>query len=281
MDVFINETTFSRLLETKPRRMRPIEHPMLNSDVDPKQRYLAFLNISFKETVEIIFDRIVPGIRFYPDKYGSYGHGIEDKEELNNIKAFLKYHNRRVFLRSLLKCMVAVDMTFESEQNEAPRTPIGNLVHHAKIQHETEAVDKLILGMSQLILKTPVYNKADAILAVPPSCDSDFSLPRGVASGIATSLNIFDYSSDISFTAKNKRLQNETAADKWKVLQQSGLVIEKKGICNRPPENLILLDDLYQSGATIHFVAAALQTLGVKNILGLAMVKSRRDSDNS
>ena len=44
--------------------------------------------------------------------------------------------------------------------------------------------------------------------------------------------------------------------------------------------DIILLDDIYQSGTTIQFVAMKLIEAGAKRIFGLTTVKARRNTDN-
>ena len=46
-------------------------------------------------------------------------------------------------------------------------------------------------------------------------------------------------------------------------------------------EKVLLVDDLYQSGITMQFVAMHLLGAGAEQVYGLALVKSRRDSDNT
>lgn len=45
-------------------------------------------------------------------------------------------------------------------------------------------------------------------------------------------------------------------------------------------KSVILIDDLYQSGSTMWTVAKLLKKKGAKRVLGLACVKSWRDTDN-
>ncbi len=43
---------------------------------------------------------------------------------------------------------------------------------------------------------------------------------------------------------------------------------------------ILLLDDLYQSGITMQYVAMKLQKAGAEKIFGLSIVKSLNDTDN-
>lgn len=45
--------------------------------------------------------------------------------------------------------------------------------------------------------------------------------------------------------------------------------------------SVILIDDKYQSGTTINFVASILRGAGAGAIYGLCIVKTARDTDNN
>ena len=63
---------------------------------------------------------------------------------------------------------------------------------------------------------------------------------------------------------------------KWQNWEAAGLSssFEMQG------HDIILIDDLYQSGTTMQFVAMKLQQANAGRILGLSVVKSLRDTDN-
>lgn len=46
-------------------------------------------------------------------------------------------------------------------------------------------------------------------------------------------------------------------------------------------KNLLLIDDMYQSGATAHFVGSKLRSAGANELHLLAVSKGRRDTDNT
>ena len=67
-------------------------------------------------------------------------------------------------------------------------------------------------------------------------------------------------------------------AEKWAALEAAGLKGERQVVAGR---RVILLDDKYQSGTTAQFAAAKLQEAGAQEVLGLACVKTWRDTDNT
>ena len=77
--------------------------------------------------------------------------------------------------------------------------------------------------------------------------------------------------------AKKSRRATQNAgqsqrAGSWRILAKK---LSTRG------ESVILLDDKYQSGTTMHYVAMQMQAAGVDGpILGLVAVKTLRDDDN-
>ena len=69
----------------------------------------------------------------------------------------------------------------------------------------------------------------------------------------------------------------ELAVDaKWAALEKVGLSVGSEV----KDKNLLLIDDMYQSGATAHFVASRLRAAGANDIHVIAVSKGRRDTDN-
>ena len=63
---------------------------------------------------------------------------------------------------------------------------------------------------------------------------------------------------------------------KWGALEEVGLTVGNAF----EGKNILLIDDMYQSGSTAHFVGSKLRAAGVNDIHLLAVSKGRRDTDN-
>ena len=75
--------------------------------------------------------------------------------------------------------------------------------------------------------------------------------------------------------------KNASRDEKWDALEQAGLVFDSSRLTPEYLEqDVILIDDLYQSGVTVNFVGMKLQQAGFNRICGLYLVKSMNDSDN-
>lgn len=74
-----------------------------------------------------------------------------------------------------------------------------------------------------------------------------------------------------------KKLAIEEKINVWNNIYNSGNVTIEDDIMRK---NVILFDDLYQSGTTMWQYARFLKELGAKSVWGLVCVKSLKDSDN-
>ena len=55
------------------------------------------------------------------------------------------------------------------------------------------------------------------------------------------------------------------------------VTVEKAKVSDR---SIVVVDDLYQSGLTINYIAEELRAAGAKEVFGLAAVKTLRNDDN-
>ena len=91
----------------------------------------------------------------------------------------------------------------------------------------------------------------------------------------ALPIYIPDLTADFAWKGQKPSLKETAFAEKWDALAKVGLKSKKVSV-----SSVILLDDLYQSGITMQFVASHIISAGSKQVYGLSLVKSRRDSDN-
>lgn len=116
-----------------------------------------------------------------------------------------------------------------------------------------------------------------ALCAVPTSKPGSFCLPVWLAANLAKRVNIDDITPSVKWGGPKRSLKELDVDRKWAALEDVGLEIEAdiKG------RQILIIDDLYQSGATVHFVASRLQAAGAEELHCLAVVKSLGDSDNT
>ena len=79
------------------------------------------------------------------------------------------------------------------------------------------------------------------------------------------------------FGAEKKSVKSATLDDKWTAWEEAQLTFDGVDITDK---KIILIDDKYQSGTTIQYIAMKLQKAGAYQVYGLSMAKTMRDTDN-
>lgn len=75
-----------------------------------------------------------------------------------------------------------------------------------------------------------------------------------------------------------KQLSTKEKIGTWeKIYYNDGVILDNQV----RGKNVIVVDDLYQSGTTMWEYAKFLKTLGARFVFGIVCVKSLRDSDNT
>lgn len=233
---------------------------------------IGFFNVPFDESIGRIF-RKETGCNLKQNKYGKYFYPIKEDDEMNAIERFIEKYKINVFLRDNLDISIALAENFA---NEEERTYIGLLEKKAKYDDCQDSYEELKEIMKNFIKDSPYYNKAKYICAVPSSEPEEISLPVSLCDEIATELELVSLTSSVYWNKRKESLKECPLRDKWKSLEAADISVND----DFQRKNVILLDDLYQSGTTMQYVAMKLKERKARLVLGLTIVKSRKDSDN-
>ena len=159
---------------------------------------------------------------------------------------------------------------------ENGRSELGDLVYGAK-PYQKDETHPGKLGASQQeqelakravkwIGDHPTYRDARVVAAVPSSTRVN-NLPQMIANSIANTYQMKLCQIDSTSTVQRKHQQDEDGMqDKFSI---SG---------DLTSYDVILIDDLYGSGATMVEGVRALREVGAKSVLALAMTKNRLDT---
>jgi predicted amidophosphoribosyltransferase len=112
---------------------------------------------------------------------------------------------------------------------------------------------------------------------VPPSAGKVWDLPEEIAKQVAKKSQKEDISPLVRFRKAKQSVKNLTLCEKWAALESAQLIVSASVKGRR----IILIDDKYQSGTTLQFVASKLRAAGASEVLGLSCVKTWRDTDNT
>jgi hypothetical protein len=202
-----------------------------------------------------------------------------DRERLDGLLAFLKRY-------PLVPRTKPLDGHFESELSQAfvlgrnfttpegtTYTDVGGLEYQAKYKADSASAARLAELLVEAIKAHPYYRLADNVAAVPGATGKTRHLPDDLAAAVSKETGMpllrLNYIGDPT-PAKQLGVDDKIKAR----MNAFSVKTDVKG------RRIVLLDDLFQSGATMFSVARMLKTRGAEDVVGLACVKSWRDSDN-
>ncbi len=271
----ITQQNFKQLYQLTPKRIYLPTANVLKKNTD-NSRYYGALNFPFKETIQAIFERDT-GLKLFDNKNDIYNKtsvwsSIKTEDEFNTIEKWIKAQGATVFIRSLLSSCIALDVNVDIV-NEV-KTEIGDLEDKAKRNRDENAISALV---DLLCHKISANKEGFYIAAVPANKDKKFDLPTLLAAKIADKLDCVNITDNFAYKNSKQVLKSISIDDKWQELEQSNLVFERHNLANKA---IILIDDKYQSGTTLHYVASKLQQAGFNTIYGLTIVKTMKDDDN-
>lgn len=241
--------------------------------VDSGGRWVGKFNIPFWETIGPIFEEST-GISLSESQYGGYWFSIQNEEDFEVIEDFVDSFRDIVFLRDRLALSIALAENLLESGEE--RTEIGELEYRAKYWSVQESIHRLANICIDTINSLPFYKDVDIFCAVPPSDNVTINLPCKIINCISQSYEIEDITHNLKWEYPKASLKSLSKDDKWTALKEANLQVnvELNG------KVIILIDDLYQSGLTIQYVAKKLIEAGAAQVFGVCLVKSRRDTDN-
>ena len=219
------------------------------------------------------------------DRCYTYLHNTSNKaeEDLVEVRAWLDTVGRYVALRDGLCQSFALDFDRINGSPTQPRTDVATLRARAKPYGGPSttdgllAADELATRMNTFIDEMTCYKFADCVVAVPPSnMNKPFDLPTHLAAKLGEARDLEILSSRLRTVASRPQLKNVVKSKKVEVL--SGTVKADEGIFEG--RSVLLVDDLYQSGASANMAAVKLLEAGAKRVLGLFCEKTCRNDDN-
>jgi hypothetical protein len=216
------------------------------------------------------------GLELCPSNYSGVWRSLQSEEEFERVVAWTRRQGTRHFLRDCLDLSVALDQNFV-DSDSGQYTELGRLESLAKSQGDIAAIDRLVQHFVAAIRDLPFYRDARFLSAVPARPGKGFDLPAILAKKIASILNVEDITSRFSYNGSRTSIKSLAFDEKWNEWERAGLTLSPP-LNSVPP--VILIDDKYQSGTTLQFVASRLQNAGAGAIYGLCAVKTLRDTDN-
>ena len=203
------------------------------------------------------------------------------QNEIERVEEWEKNQGSRVFLRNCLSLSLALDINFtDNTSGQRQRTEIGTLEFEAKNNRDEDSINKLVDIVSQEIQNLPYYKGADLICSVPSRPGKDFDLPRNVTSLVSTKIGKQDVTGGFVFDGQKSSIRMVALDEKWNVWEDAQVYFQNNSEFDVNDKTVVLIDDKYQSGITIQYIAMKLQQAGAHEVYGLCFVKTLRDTDN-
>lgn len=194
-----------------------------------------------------------------------------------------KNKNIENFFDNELDFCIATDFNFHYG---ADRTEMGEAEYNLKYnfqnlnkEQEHRYTNVINCRMLECAQQIPIYRNGEWLVSpMPATLEGRNKMAWRLAETLAANLELNFI--EPSLRCQKPQMKQLTVLEKinvWKEIYSCGNVILKDDIIGK---NIILIDDLYQSGATMWQYAKYLKQLGAKSVWGLVCVKSLKDSDN-
>jgi adenine/guanine phosphoribosyltransferase-like PRPP-binding protein len=261
----INRKRFDALAETTPKRVCfASTHPNALKIADKGP--IGYFNVPFSETIGNLFPW-----QIFSNKFG-YSRTVKTTSEFEEIASWVAANRDVVFIRSLFEsCIAACE-----HQSDSGRSEVGELEYRAKWKCDEHAVSRLADHLIEIYQRLLSGRGINAICAVPSSTPGKASLPCKLAEALSTKFALENITCRLSWDRQKDTIKDKPAAEKWELLEAVGMKVDG----TLDGKNVLIVDDMYQSGATVHFIASRLRDAGSGDIHCLAVSKARSDKDN-
>jgi len=272
----ITKQTVFAAHEQEPRRRCFATHSGIQQN---KNNGSKSFSVKFSESIKKIFEKDTGLSLFHSSKFNNFFRVIETNDELNKIEEWESSQGTRIFLRDCLSASIALDTNL-TDSESGQYTSIGALESSGKNKQDHAAIEQLANIAAKTIEDLPYYKDADLICAVPPRPDKEFDLPSTVSSLVSQKVRKHDVTGGFVFSGHKSSVKSATFDEKWSVWENAQVSFQHSLDFNIQGKKVILIDDKYQSGITIQYIAMKLQQAGAHEVYGLSFVKTLRDTDN-
>ena len=185
---------------------------------------------------------------------------------LNPVRIYGAWDEGVVLDNHMLKSVFLGYDESGKEKFENTRTEIGELIYKFKYQKDKECLTKILELLEDILEKWNLKNKIDIVIPVPPSNKTrDYQPVFEIAREIA---KVLEKECKTDILSKESNLQ---VKDGYNI---SGTIKQNKQIERKT--NILIIDDLYSTGATLNEVCKVLRKdENVRKIYCLVMTKTK------
>jgi competence protein ComFC len=159
------------------------------------------------------------------------------------------------------------------EQFDTKRSELGELVYQLKYKGRTQAADKIATTMAEFLSHKPNFvSHTDLVVPMPASIVRPVQPVDSIASKLAKKLKKAFSESAIRKTKKTPTLKSLTGLEQRREALEGAFEVDKALVKDK---GVLLVDDLYRSGATANAVTLALIAAGASRVYFLAATRTR------
>jgi hypothetical protein len=284
----ITEDRIREMVAWKPRRMKlAVEwKDALHAPRGVGENWCLVL--PFKETFQNSFSAMCDEVNHYAH-VGKDNRCIIflndsqwDKESVEKAQAWFAAIEDHVVVRDCLSISFALDYRVEGGDPRKAKTLVGDLCRRAKPyqgdqNYDEGAAKDLATECVKFLKKVSCYDCAHCVVAMPPSRpDKPFDLPAYLAGKVAKALDKEDLRAAVHTKKAREPLKAASVEDKLKQLKGT-IRIDRNSFGGK---NVLIIDDLYQSGTSVNYLGMLLLEAGAKRVLSLACEKTVGNFDN-
>lgn len=158
-------------------------------------------------------------------------------------------------------------------QFDTKRSELGELVFRLKNRSDRTTLPDIADTAAEFVGTRPL--QVDAIVPVPPSRRRQFQPVLEIAKALADRLSIPMLKKAVTKTKETPQIKDVFGYDERQKLLDGAFSFDRRVVEGR---RLLLVDDLYRSGATAAVVAQGLSDAGAAAVYFLAITKTRTRS---
>lgn len=163
-----------------------------------------------------------------------------------------------------------------SDGSNVPCEPHGEWLRSGKMPPGgVRQPEWLRIVFQPFIQRHPTYRRADLLIAVPPSnTNKDFDLPAVLVAEVARRSGLQDATAAVRKTrATGPMKECRTVQEKVDNLKDA-FAADAAAVQGK---NILLVDDIYQSGFSINEIGRVLRGAGASRVVGLTATKTAQD----
>ncbi|MFH0702889.1 MAG: hypothetical protein V2B14_05050 [bacterium] len=209
-------------------------------------------------------------VNFWGENEKSYFHSIED---ITKFKAEIKKFFGIVLVNDLLDLTICTNHYFKEYKN-GEFSAIGNLLHQVKIENKSEANEKLMSEIKNIVNNFNFNIYGSNLVIIPMYSSTNIVLETARLIQVKTQIDIIDDAINIVETIGRKKIKNlEKKIDRYNALN-GNVIFESSKIPKG--KNILLVDDNYQSGSTLNYIGTILKSYyNIEHVYGFCITKTQ------